>query len=891
MTAELSNLLEKIRDARVLVVGDLMLDEFVEGHIDRISPEAPVPILAVDGRRYMPGGAANVAANISALGGKAVLIGVVGDDSAGIKLTKLLHDDQAITFEPIKSNSASTTHKARYVSGGQHMLRVDREFIAPVPAHFYDRIVGLARNALANCQAMVLSDYGKGVFLDSGLAAHLIQLASGMRVPVLVDTKAMDLTQFSGAEIFKPNMAELEAVSLGLIDEDFGIVEAARNLIDVYEFETVVVTLGRDGALLVTEKEEISLEGSHRTVCDVSGAGDTFMAAMAVARATEHAMDACGHFASLVAGISVGKVGTAVVTPEEVLDAVGQPQFYRVGDPGMANTFAIWRGLNLKIGFTNGVFDMLHVDHTDYLRRCSQKCDRLIVGLNSDASVRRIKGEDRPIVPAEQRAAMLLALTWVDMVVIFDRDTPDYLILDIQPDVLIKDSGYEPDEIAGADQLAKWGGRLEIIERGTRTSTTEIVGKMTVHVPADETKTITPVSIPLKSRADDDKPDIYGQARAWLYDEVMPWWCINAWDKHKGGFWEGFNETPFGIAAIVTDKRIMVAARQTAVFSRWSDREDTPLGVYGWQYLMERAIHVDETMEKGRYFVHSHGNLGTTLYDQAFVLLACAERCKIEERHLGGSPEPIRLARSIVTFLDAKMTAPEGYYSEITAEGVLVQSPRHSDPHMHLLEAFIALHEATGGQEWLDRAEGIVELARKRFIRDGVLYETFDSDWEPTLVDFGRGPPPNSPGHHFEWVWLLLEMRRLTGNEEYGWLATTLYNTALNWIYVKTGGVPYNVQPDGTVTDTRRRLWPQCEALRATHAMAKNWPQDGTIPDLRDKLLTTILRDHAAGPVWHEWLEADGTPIDPGTVPASSLYHLFFCMDYVLADMSERIES
>lgn len=938
MTAELSNLLNKIRDARVLVVGDLMLDEFVEGHIDRISPEAPVPILALDRRRYMPGGAANVAANVSALGGKAILIGVVGDDGHGRTLASILEADHAIESNIIQIDNNITTHKARYVAG-QHLLRVDNETIRTIPGQFWERIIVMVRTALPHCQAMVLSDYGKGMFNSEkghdALSSHLIPLATGMRVPVFVDTKSPMLDWFYGADVLKPNLAELAAMSEMPIDTDAEIATAARYLIDANEFETVVVTLGRDGALLVTEKEETRLEGSHRTVCDVSGAGDTFLAAMAVARATGHPMDACGHFASLVAGISVGKVGTAVVTPEEVLATVGQPQAYRVGDPGIAETLAMWRRDNLKIAFTNGVFDLLHVDHIDYLRRCADHGQRLVVGLNSDASVRRQKGEDRPYVPADQRAAMLLALSWVDMVVIFDEDTPEKLVDIIRPDVLVKDSGYHPEEVAGAEILDNWGGRVVIIPRGTRTSTTEIVRRTSswnsnfpdsnprgvIQVSPDEPTLSDVLGEALETvedghavsggelQTDDErqttaremmeaevmhsqKPDTwrdyhardpYSEAHAWLYSEVMPWWRENAWDKQEIGFFEGWTSVPAGrVAWWGKDKRIMVAARQTAVFSRWSEQKDTSLGVYGWEYILRRQI--PPQIATSKFFQHSDGDGRTTLYDQAFVLLACAHRYEKT-----GPQGCLRLARSIVTFLDAKMAAPEGYYSEITAEGQLVQSPRHQDPHMHLLEAFIALHEATGGQEWLDRAVGIVELARKRFIRDGVLYEEFTADWHPTYEVGALGELHVSPGHHFEWVWLLLEMHERTCDDSYGDLASELYCTAFKWIDQKTGAIPYTVTPQGTVIDARRRLWPQCEALRATHAMIANNMRNPR-QNLRDKLLAMILRDHAAGPVWHEWLEADGTPIDRGTVPASSLYHLFFCLDYVLTDMEQGDE-
>lgn len=910
MTAELSNLLNKIRDARVLVVGDLMLDEFVEGHIDRISPEAPVPILALDRRRFMPGGAANVAANVSALGGKATLIGIVGDDKSGRLLQQILDADFGINPIVSPMPEVHTTRKIRFVAG-QHLLRVDDEIIKPIAGKTYDRIIGLARDALPSCQAMVLSDYGKGMFLGNmeegnPLSTYLIQLASGMRVPVFVDTKSVVLDWFDGADVLKPNLAELAAMSGMPVRTEAEIIAAARLLIDMIEFETVVVTMGRDGALLVTEKEEIGLEGSHRTVCDVSGAGDTFMAAMAVARATGCPMDTCGHFASLVAGISVGKVGTAVVTPEEVLTTLGEVQAYRIGDPAIDKTLAVWCRDNLKIAFTNGVFDLLHVDHIDYLRRCADLGHRLVVGLNSDASVRRQKGEDRPYVPADQRAAMLLALSWVDMVVIFDHDTPERLIDVIRPDVLVKDSGYHPEEVAGAEMLDNWGGKVVIIPRGTRTSTTEIVekidpaiavmqqGPVTDPVPSEIGGLMLTPDESLSARLEfveyghsvpigvNPVPTVYELASAWLYDEVMPWWRANAWDKLGGGFWEGFTKLPPGMTCWDNDKRIMVAARQTAVFSRWSQREDTSLGVYGWQYLKERQL--PPQIATSKFFRHSDADgCTTTLYDQAFVLLACAERIKIEHIRLKGGDGPMRLAHSVMKFLDVNMAAPEGYYSEITAEGQLVQSPRHQDPHMHLLEAFIALHEATGDDEWLDRAKGIVELARKRFIRDGVLYEEFTADW---MIASHR--PQVSPGHHFEWVWLLLEMRRLTGENSYGLLATELYGTtAFDSMDENPMIVPYMVTPQGDVIDGRRRLWPQCEALRAHHAMAQAWPQETALSAARDRTLATILRDHAAGPVWHEWLEADGTPIDCGTVPASSLYHLFFCLDYMLTDMEK----
>lgn len=466
--------------APVLVVGDSMLDCYVSGIVDRISPEAPVPVIRQHETRETAGGAANVAMNVIGLGGSAHLVSCVGEDADGGRLAALLAAAGA-TCDLVRTGDRPTTVKTRFSAGPHQLLRLDREDASSLPAGCEDEVLAAVARSIDRCRVVVLSDYGKGMLTDRVLD-RIMALARARGLAVIVDPKRRDLAAYRGATYLTPNRTELQAATGLPTGTDLEIERAASIVVAATE-ANVLVTRSEAGMSLVRPGGPSTHMPTHaREVYDVTGAGDSVVAAFALAIASDRPAEEAMALANLAGGIAVSKPGTAIVLAEEL-----EAERSLVGDDEVAGKGAlataeaairlrhIWKRQGLVVGFTNGCFDLLHPGHVSLLREAARACDRLIVGLNSDASVRRLKGEGRPVQSETARAAVLGAIGQVNLVVVFEDDTPLALIEALLPDLLVKGADYKVDEIVGADVVQKAGGKVMTVDLVPGHSTTRLI--------------------------------------------------------------------------------------------------------------------------------------------------------------------------------------------------------------------------------------------------------------------------------------------------------------------------------------------------------------------------------------------------------------------------------
>ena len=478
--SHLQTLFARLTGARVLCVGDVMVDRFVYGDVTRVSPEAPIPVLVRSREIVMLGAAGNVARNVAALGGEVSLIGLVGGDAEGHEAMRLVGADTGVEGFLITDPSRPTTLKTRFVSGGQQLLRVDLEESRPAEGEVEQRLIRTIRDVAAGAGVILLSDYGKGVVTDAVIAA--VREAG---IPVIVDSKARSFRRYGAVDMIKPNAAEL-AYATGLPTQTNAEIEfALQHALSLCEAKAILVTRAAKGISLGVRGEPVRhFPGVPREVFDASGAGDTTIAALGLALASGAPVEEAISFAMLASGVAVTKAGTAVVTPDELTEASITahlaPAEAKIATPQrLADEVARWRAKGLRVGFTNGCFDILHRGHVAYLNQARTWCDRLIVGLNSDRSVKALKGEGRPVNDLESRALVLAGLACVDLVAPFDEDTPLKLIETARPDVLIKGADYSEDQVVGAAQVRSWGGEVRLAELVDGYSTTAAIARMT----------------------------------------------------------------------------------------------------------------------------------------------------------------------------------------------------------------------------------------------------------------------------------------------------------------------------------------------------------------------------------------------------------------------------
>ena len=487
MTAniDLAAHIEALAGVRVVVAGDVMLDRFLYGTVERISPEGPIPVLRVEREAAMLGGAGNVLRNLAALGAAVEFLAVVGDDAAGREVQALAQEAAGAGCHLLVEAGRPTTIKERYIAAGQQLLRADRDPNGAIGAGTAAALLAAATAALQGAGALVLSDYGKGA-LEPETVAALIAAARAAGCPVVVDPKGRDYGIYRGATLVTPNRRELEEASGLPTSGDQEVARAGRKIIDSCGIEVVLATRGSDGLTLLGpggKGKHLHLPAEAREVFDVSGAGDTVAAAVAAALAAGLGFEAAARLANVAAGIVVGKLGTAVVRPEELLQALHASYLLAaeakvVGRDALLARAERWRGAGLRLGFTNGCFDLLHPGHVSLFEQARAACDRLIVGLNSDASVRRLKGAGRPVQSEAARAALLASLASVDLVVIFGEDTPLALIEALKPDVLVKGADYARDQVVGADVVERHGGKVILAELAPGHSTTGVIEKL-----------------------------------------------------------------------------------------------------------------------------------------------------------------------------------------------------------------------------------------------------------------------------------------------------------------------------------------------------------------------------------------------------------------------------
>ena len=457
-----AKILSAMQGKTTLVLGDVMLDRFVDGNVTRISPEAPVPVLGQTEMLQMPGGAANVATNIARLGLGVHLIGVCGKDDAGDTLISELATHPAISFTPVAANDRPTSLKTRFRAAGQQILRVDHEVTTAIDDAVQDQVFALAAARIEESDSVVLSDYAKGA-LPQPLLRRLIDLANQWKKPVIVDPKLKQFTAYSGAALLTPNLSELRGI-IDLPDDSItAIGDAAAQLANDYGITHILTTLSARGMLLSDAGEcRLHDPASARDVFDVSGAGDTVVATMAGAMAAGVSIGDAVRLANHAAGVAVGKSGTATVVAGEILAHMRAPTPAHDWQ-SVANLCQTWRNDGKTIAFANGCFDLLHPGHLHLIEKATALADRLVIGLNSDHSVKRLKGSSRPYQTAETRSAVLASLSAVDAVAVFEEDTPFDLISRLQPDIIIKGGDYQADDVVGADIVAARGGKVVIV--------------------------------------------------------------------------------------------------------------------------------------------------------------------------------------------------------------------------------------------------------------------------------------------------------------------------------------------------------------------------------------------------------------------------------------------
>jgi len=482
--ARVRELLGGMVGRRVVVVGDSALDAYVSGEVERISPEAPVPVLAVERESFMLGGAANVAKCLVALGARAELCTIVGDDADGALFRSEATSLGIPASGIVTDRRRPTTRKTRIVARQQQVIRLDRETVAPLAPALEKRLCARVAAAVKRADAVILSDYSKGV-LTPAVCRAAITAAAGK--PVLVDPKNLPWEPFRGATVLKPNLREAEAFARGRLSGDADVVDVASRMAKELEVAHVALTRGGEGVVVVSRtpagtSPPLRIAGRRRELVDTTGAGDVVAATTALALAAGAGIGEAAWLANVAAAVKVGKFGAATVTGQEILGELGAKSARSrekvMSAPAAAELAERLRAEGRSVVFTNGCFDILHLGHVRYLERSRALGEALIVGVNTDASVRRLKGPGRPLQGEQDRAQILASLECVDAVVLFDEATPLKLIKAIRPAVLTKGADYKTKrDVVGWQAVESWGGRVELISLVVGRSTTKLVSK------------------------------------------------------------------------------------------------------------------------------------------------------------------------------------------------------------------------------------------------------------------------------------------------------------------------------------------------------------------------------------------------------------------------------
>jgi D-beta-D-heptose 7-phosphate kinase/D-beta-D-heptose 1-phosphate adenosyltransferase len=471
------------KDAWALVIGDLMLDRYMIGEVERISPEAPVPVVLLRQQYDRVGGAANVAANLARLGIKTRIAGVTGNDADGKMLIAMMAESGIASPAILQSAQRPTTTKTRVLGGHQQMMRLDQESRAPLSAEETQQLLALILREIEQQPAVViLSDYAKGV-LSTALCEQVIQRCRQANITVLVDPKGLDYSKYRGATALTPNKRETADACKVDLRDNAALLAAATQLRQTLGLDFLAMTRGEEGISLIEANQTQHIAATAKQVFDVSGAGDTVIATLAAGLIGGLSTIDALQLANIAAGIVVGKVGTVPITYEELLhELIAQSstaQVNKIHDLHSLQTqVEAWRASGQKIVFTNGCFDLLHAGHVTYLEAARKMGDRLVLGLNTDQSVRALKGPTRPVIHEADRARVLAGLEAIDAVILFGEDTPLDLIKAVKPDVLVKGSDYSEDQVVGGKEVKSWGGRVALVDVVPGRSTSNIIEKL-----------------------------------------------------------------------------------------------------------------------------------------------------------------------------------------------------------------------------------------------------------------------------------------------------------------------------------------------------------------------------------------------------------------------------
>ncbi len=468
------------KETHVLVVGDVMLDRYIWGDVERISPEAPVPVVRAGRRSDQPGGAANVAMNIVGLGARATIVGFAGEDTDANTLADCL-DKTGVKAKLIMVPTHPTTSKLRILGGQQQILRLDVERTSAYPDEAYAELTLSVEGLLDDVQAVVLSDYAKGVLSEQVCRAVIAQ-ARRRGIPVLVDPKHRDFSRYAGATTICPNLLELSAATSLPHKEAEPMLAAASAMLTTLGLDYLTVTLSEKGIAVVRPTGSHVFPAVAKQVFDVSGAGDTVIATLALSLASGLSIEDAVPLANIAAGIVVSKVGTVPITRDELLTSLSPQIELQASEKvlpldRLVTRVHAWRSKGERVVFTNGCFDLLHVGHITLMEDARRLGDRLIVAINSDASVSGLKGPTRPVVREQDRGRVLAALAAVDAVVVFEEPTPIDLILALRPDVIVKGGDYTEDSVVGAEQVRSWGGEVKIVATVEGFSTTKLIAR------------------------------------------------------------------------------------------------------------------------------------------------------------------------------------------------------------------------------------------------------------------------------------------------------------------------------------------------------------------------------------------------------------------------------
>lgn len=451
----------KITNSKVFCLGDLMLDKYVIGSTNRISPEGPIPILDVKEEVQMLGGVGNVVRNLGTIGIKTYLVALVGDDKEGIEINKRINKKN-IVKKIIKDKNRPSTVKIRFIANNQQILRVDQENMAPVNSVLEKKIINYSKRMILSSDAVILSDYGKGLLTDN-IIKTIINFSKKHNKPVVLDPKNSNFKKYTGATIITPNTNELEKAVNKKLNSEFEIITASKQLIKKYKFKYVLVTRGKYGMILVSsDMKVLNLKTEAKEIYDVSGAGDTVVSFIAASLGCLLPIQKSIKIANTAAGIAVSKSGTSVVHLSELIFASDKRDFSSklVNFQEGLKIVDFWKKKKHIVGFTNGCFDYLHPGHISLFKQAKKKCSKLIVAINSDNSVKKIKGPSRPKQNEKIRIKILEAINYVDLIILFSDKTPIRLIKKIKPNLLVKGSDYKEKQIVGAKEVKSYGGKV-----------------------------------------------------------------------------------------------------------------------------------------------------------------------------------------------------------------------------------------------------------------------------------------------------------------------------------------------------------------------------------------------------------------------------------------------